>query len=117
MKSFLISVCVVVIIFASVIVNSFLVKHSTVELIEKVSSLDDNYESYDSLVKLWGDKSFLLNISASAKETDKIEDMISAIGSHYKTADFSGFEEKKSLLINYIRLIQSHEKINIENII
>ena len=43
--------------------------------------------------------------------------MLAAIGSLYKSNDFLSLEEKKSLLINYIRLIANHEKIGAENIL
>ena len=117
MKEFIISICIVLLIFAITFVNSFFVKKDTKELIDKVSSLNMHYESYRELENSWNEKSNFISLSSSTKETDKIEDMLSAIESHYKTGDFSGLEEKKSLLINYIKLISNHEKVNIENII
>ncbi|MBR2024642.1 MAG: DUF4363 family protein [Clostridia bacterium] len=117
MKGFIISVCIMVFILVLVIINSIYVTNITCELVEKIESLDSSYETYNALLNLWDKNSFAIQLSSSTKETDKIEDMISAIGSLYKTGDFSGFEEKKSLLVNYIRLIKSHEKISLENII
>lgn len=117
MKEFIISICIVLLIFTTTFANSFFVKKDTKELIDKVSSLNVHYESYRELENLWNKKSDFISLSSSTKETDKIEDMLSAIGSHYKTGDFSGLEEKKSLLINYIKLISNHERVNIENII
>ena len=117
MKGFIISCVIIIFIFTAVIINSFCVKNVINDLVEKVELIDTNYDSYKSLVDLWEKNSFLLKISSSTKETDKIDDMLSAIKSHYKTGDFSSLEEKKSLLINYMRLIEEHERINIDNLI
>lgn len=117
MKGFIISCLVIVFVFTLVIINSFCVINVINDLIEKVETIDTNYESYKNLVDLWDKNSFLLKISSSTKETDKIDDMLSAIMSLYKTGDFSSLEEKKSLLINYMRLIKEHERINIDNFI
>ena len=117
MKAFIISICIVILIFSATFVNSFFVKKVTENLIEKVSFLNEDYESFDNLKGFWNKKSSFICLSSSTKETDKIEDMLSAIESLYKTDDFLGLEEKKSLLINYIRLISNHERVNIENII
>ena len=117
MKIFVICVCVVALMIGTVTVNSIFVNRIANELTESVESLDTSKESYDKLVELWDKNSSFLCLSASTKETDKIEDMIAAIGSVYKTQDFSGLEEKKSLLINYIRLINNHERVTVSNII
>ncbi len=117
MKVFIICVCVVALIIGAVTANSIYVTRVTDELIQCVELLDTNKESYDKLVNLWDKNSSILCLSSSTKETDKIEDMIAAIGSLYKSQDFLGLEEKKSLLINYIRLISNHEKVTIENIV
>ena len=117
MKAFIVSICLVVLIFTSTFVNSFFVKKFANELIEKATFLNEDYESFKNLESLWNKKSSFISLSSSTKETDKIEDMLSAIESLYKADDFSGLEEKKSLLINYIKLIFNHERVNIENII
>lgn len=117
MKGFIISCLIIALVFALVIVNSFFVKFVINDLVDKVETVDSSYESYKRLLDLWEKNSFLLKISSSTKETDKIDDMLSAIGSLYKTGDFSSLEEKKSLLINYMRLIEEHERINIDNLI
>ena len=117
MKGFIISCMIIAFVFTAVIINSFCVKNVINDLVEKVESVDTNYDSYKSLVGLWEKSNFLLKVSSSTKETDKIDDMLSAIKSLYKTGDFSSLEEKKSLLINYMRLIEGHEKINFDNLI
>ena len=117
MKEFIICVCIIALILVLVIVNSIYTKNVTNKLIEGVNALSENYDNYESLKKLWDKNLFWIGLSSSTKETDKIEDMLAAIGSLYKSNDFLGLEEKKSLLINYIRLIGNHEKLNIENII
>ena len=117
MKGFIISCFIIILVFALVIINSLCVNNVTNKLIQKVETLDTSYESYLSLENLWKKNSFLLKISSSTKETDKIDDVLSTIESLYKIGDFSSLEEKKSLLINYIRLIKEHEKVSFDNLI
>ncbi len=118
MKGFIFSVCIIAFIFILVALNSVYVKRITGSLIDKIETL--NYNSYDvmkEIRELWDKNSFVIGISSSTKETDKIEDMLASLESMYRKSSFLGLEEKKSLLINYIKLIQSHEKLSIENIL
>ena len=117
MRVFIICVCVVAVLIGLVTVNSILVRGITDELIQCVEALDTSSQNYDKLVQLWDKSCSFISLTSSTKETDKIEDMLAAIGSMYKVQDFLGLEEKKSLLINYIRLISNHERVNVENII
>lgn len=118
MKGFIISICVIVVIFGLVIANSLYTLNVTNTLIDKINSLNsDNYILMEEIQELWDKNSFLLGLSSSTKETDKIEDMLATIEAIYKTGEFLGLEEKKAILINYIKLINTHEKISIENIL
>ena len=118
MKYFVICLCVVLLIFGLVTVNSFYVRKITDELCKRVDLLRSyEFDTYKMLADLWDKSKLFIGLTSSTKETDKIEDMLSSIASAYKTNDFYSLEEKKSLLINYIRLIGNHEKLNIENII
>ena len=117
MRVFIICVCVVAVLIGLVTVNSILVSGIADELIQCVEALDTSSQNYDKLVQLWDKNCSFISLTSSTKETDKIEDMLAAIGSMYKAQDFLGLEEKKSLLINYIRLISNHERVNVENII
>ncbi len=117
MKEFIICLCIIALILIVVIINSVYTKNVTSKLIEGVKLLNEDYDKYESLTKLWDKNIFWIGLSSSTKETDKIEDMLSAIASLYKIGDFSTLEEKKSLLINYIELISDHERVSIDNII
>lgn len=117
MKEFIICLCIIALILIVVIINSVYTKNVTSKLIEGVKLLNEDYDNYESLTKLWDKNIFWIGLSSSTKETDKIEDMLSALASLYKIGDFSTLEEKKSLLINYIELISDHERVSIDNII
>ena len=118
MKHFIVCLCVALLIFGLVTVNSFYVRKITDELCRQANLLKSyDFDSYKRLYDSWDKYKLFIGLSSSTKETDKIEDMLASIGSLYKINEFSTIEEKKSLLINYIRLIGNHEKLNIENII
>lgn len=117
MKEFIICLCIIALILIVVIINSVYTKNVTSKLIEGVKLLNEDYDNYESLTQLWDKNIFWIGLSSSTKETDKIEDMLAAIGSLYRSNDLLGLEEKKSLLINYIRLIANHEKIGVENML
>lgn len=117
MKRFIACICIVAFIFGVIIVNSFFVRRALGDIIDAVDMLNEDFKSYERLKELWEKSRFLIGLSASAKETDKIDDMLSAIASLYKIGDFSTLEEKKALLINYIELISDHERVSIDNII
>ena len=117
MNRFSACICIVAFIFGVIIVNSFFVRRALGDIIDAVDMLNEDFKSYERLKELWEKSRFLIGLSASAKETDKIEDMLSAIASLYKIGDFSTLEEKKALLINYIELISDHERVSIDNII
>ncbi len=118
MKGFIISVCIIAVIFALIIVNSIYIINVTDNLIDKVNLLDSNsYIVMKEIMELWEKNSFIICLSSSTKETDKIEDMLSALEAMYEAGSFLGLDEKKALLINYIRLINTHEKVSIDNIL
>lgn len=118
MKGFIVSICIVAVISGLVIANSLFTLNITEKLIDKIDLLTfDNYILMEEIQELWDKNSFFIGLSSSTKETDKIEDMLSSLESMYESRDFLGLEEKKALLINYIRLINSHEKVSLENIL
>ena len=118
MKGFIISICVVALIFALVIVNSLYTLNATNALIDKINLLNSSSHSLmEEIQKLWDKSSVVLCLSSSTKETDKIDDMLSALSAMYKSNELLGLEEKKALLINYIELINTHERLTLENIL
>lgn len=118
MKGFIFSVCVIFVILILVIMNSLYTLNVANTLIEKISLLDsDNYIIMKEVLDYWDKKAPILCLSSSTKETDKIEDMLAAMESMYKTGEFLGLEEKKALLTNYIKLIKTHERVTLENIL
>lgn len=118
MKGFIISICIIAVIIGLVVANSFYTLKVTEHLIDKINLLDsNNYILMKEIQEKWDKSSFFIGLSSSAKETDKIEDMLSSMEAMYNTGEFLGLEEKKSLLINYIKLINSHERVSLENIL
>ena len=118
MKGFVISICIVIIIFSLVGVNSFYVKRVMENLKKSVDELKpQDHALMSEVTTLWKKNKFFICLSSSTKETDKIDDMISALEAMYEHDSFLGLEEKKALLINYISLISSHERLSLENII
>jgi len=118
MKGFIISICVIAVILCLVIANSLITLNITENLINKIDLLSsDNYILMKEIQEIWEKSSFFIGLSSSTKETDKVTDMLSSIDAMYNSNEFFGLEEKKALLINYIRLIKSHEKVNLENIL
>ena len=118
MKGFIVSICIIAVISGLVITNSFFTLNLTEKLVQKIDLLtSDNYIIMKEIQEQWYKSRFFLGLSSSTKETDKIDDMLASLEAMYKSNDFSGLEEKKSLLINYIKLINSHERVNLENIL
>ena len=118
MKGFIISVCVIAVILGLVIANSLYTLNVTNTLIDKINLLNsNNYMLMKEILDFWDKNAPILCLSSSTKETDKIEDMLATLEAMYEAGDFLGLEEKKALLINYIKLINTHEKISIENIL
>lgn len=118
MKGFIFSLCIIIVIFALVIANSLYTLNVTETLIDKINFLTPESDTLMHEIRtLWDKNSFILGLSSSTKETDRIEDMLSTLEVMYRSNTFSGLEEKKALLTNYIRLINMHERLNIENLI
>ncbi|MBO5356532.1 MAG: hypothetical protein J6A95_02080 [Clostridia bacterium] len=118
MKGFIISICVIALIFGLVFFNSLYVLRITDNLIGMVDSLDsNNYIIMNEILDFWDNNSFIIQLSSSTKETDKIDDMLASLEAMYESDSFLGLEEKKALLINYIKLINSHEKVSFDNIL
>ena len=118
MKGFVISICIVAIIFSLVAANSFCVRNVMDNLVKSVELLTPQDDTQmTEVLKLWNKNKFFICLSSSTKETDKIDDIISVLEAMYEHNSFLGLEEKKALLINYISLISSHERLSLENIV
>ena len=103
MKGLIISICVIAIILGLVIANSLYTLNVTNTLIDKTNQIDsDDYISMNELLEYWKKHAPIICLSSSTKETDRIEDMLTALDTMYKSNNFLGLEEKKALLINYI---------------
>jgi hypothetical protein len=60
-----------------IIINSSFVRGALDDITTAVNMLNEDFKSYEKLNALWEKSRFLIGLSASAKETDKIEDMLS----------------------------------------
>ncbi len=118
MKSFIFSICALTVLVILIIINSFYVSNVADNLINKVENLSyDSINEIEELKTLWDKKSFLISLSSSDKEIDRIDEAISILEKKSENQIQADFEETKVYLIKYIELIKEHEKITINNLL
>ncbi len=117
MKAFIISLSIVLVIFALTVINSIYVHNTTNKLIEEAQNLKVENDSVEQFYKLWEETQFAIRLSSSHDETHKIDEVLGVLSAKAKEGDPSGFCEERALLVEYLKQIQEDEKISLDSII
>ena len=117
MKAFVISLIVLLFIFALTITNAIYVNNVTDFLIDSAKRLDITSGSVDEYIENWEQAQSFIKISSSHKETHRIDEALKELkiaASHGTEADF---EEDRILLIEYLTQIKDDETVTWDSII
>ena len=117
MKAFVISTIVLILILLLAIFNSIYIYNVTNSLIAEADELSINDESVKEYKKRWETLQPFIKITSSHKETHRIDEVLGVLAAKAKGKISSGFEEEKSLLIEYLIQIQEDERVTFDSII
>ncbi|MBQ8145454.1 MAG: hypothetical protein IJ039_01595 [Clostridia bacterium] len=117
MKAFIISTVALTLILFLAVFNSIFIYNVTNSLIEDAQGLSIDNNSVSEYAERWEDLQPLIKISSSHKETHRIDEVIGVLKAKTEHQISSGFEEEKSLLIEYLIQIQEDEKVTFDSII
>lgn len=117
MKSFIVSLCALALILIVIFLNSYHINNISNKMIKEASELEfDNINKINKLSDYFESNIFIISLSCSDKEIDRIQESITILKSKAENKNDSGFDEQKNLLIKYISRIQEHEKLSLDNI-
>lgn len=117
MKAFVISLIVIVGIFALTIANSILINNVTSVLIEQASALELGDGSIEQFSNLWYKKQIIIRMTSSHEETHKIDEVLSILDAKDKEGNCADLQEERALLVEYLLQIKEDETITFDNII
>ncbi len=117
MKAFIISLSIIILIFALTIVNSIYVGNATDFLIKEAKKLNASDGSVDTFLTLWESKQIIIRLSSSHEETHKIDEALAILKAKAQAKEENGFSEYKALLVEYLEQIHEDETITFDNII
>lgn len=118
MKSFIISLCAVMLLVGMVIINGIFVGNVTNELLDEAENLTpESEEEFSSLYEYWKKNEGIICFSVSHKDVDNVNIALSVLKEKYENGDMAGFYEYKSLLSSYIEEIKNKERVHIHNIL
>ena len=117
MKSFIISISVLLCLIGSTIGNAIYISNVTDSLLKEASEIEAREESVAEFATLWEKHKPFIKISSSFEETNRIDEAIVILKEKAKTNSIYGFYEERGLLVEYITKIQRDEQINLDNII
>ena len=117
MKAFILSLSIVIAIFALTIINSIHVSHSTDILINEASSISLDAKSTSRFEEIWKKRQIIIRISSSHEEIHKIDEMLSVLKAKAENGISEGFYEERSLLVEYLVQIQEDEEVSFDSII
>lgn len=117
MKSFIISLAVVISIFLLTIFNSIYINEAIDELTVSASKLTPTESSINQLISQWDKVGFAIRLSSSHKETHRIDEALEVLLAKVKSDTVAGFYEERALLIEYLHQIKEDESVSFESII
>lgn len=117
MKAFIISICTLSILFAFTVLNGIYINKVTAKLMYEAEKIELNPGSVNEFSNMWRKYQFIINISSSHKETHRIDEGISILKKKASANISEGFEEEKTLLIEYFFQIGTDERVSIGSII
>ena len=119
MRSFIISLSALIVLFVFVFLNSFFVSKFSSEMKEMVDKIED-VDSTEQILEIcdaWEKRKFFISLSVPHKQTDEVEKMLSILLEKSLHKAENEFFETKALLVNAISEISNHGAINLDNIL
>ncbi|MBO5212907.1 MAG: hypothetical protein J6B60_05130 [Clostridia bacterium] len=118
MKSFIISLIAILLLFSGVIINSFLVKSICEDLKDEITTINSVFDGdkIDEIVKLWDKNKFFISLSVPHKQTDDVEKNLLLLDEKSNILNPIDFYETKALLLNCVEELANHGALNADNI-
>lgn len=117
MKAFLISSCLIILIFSLTIFNGIYIINVTNSLIKEAESLTLDIKSIEKFHLCWRKHQSLIKLSSSHKETHRIDELLCVMQENAKANIYNNFYEDRALLIEYLKQIQEDETVSFDSII
>ena len=118
MKSFVISIVAVLILFLGVILKSLYVRNICERLEDDINDIEGIFssEKVDEVIRLWDENKFLISLSVPHKQTDDVEKNLILLKEKTKILNPIDFYETKALLLNSVNELSNHGAISADNI-
>ena len=119
MKSFIISIITLTIVFGVIIWNFFYINNIYVSMTESVNELrrpDASLKDAEKLYKYWKDKSILIALSVPHRISDEIEKNLIILIGKLSEDSHNGFEEAILLALNSLEEMKVHAGISVDSI-
>lgn len=126
MKSLIATLFITLIIFGTVLWNSFYINTLIKDLNEILLSLPDvqnntlpetpNYQIY-ALQKKWKDNLNKVSFSTEKRMVTEISQTINSLACYYENGDIGEYQNTKQKLFSQLEELQSHERIQLMNIL
>ena len=117
MKAFILSISIIIAIFALTIINSIHVSRSTDILIKEASAIDIDTKSTKRFEEIWKKRQIIIRISSSHEEIHKLDEALSVLKAKAENGISEGFFEERALLVEYLIEIQEDEIVTFDSII
>ena len=119
MKSFVISIVTLLLVFGVIIWNFFYINNIYAYMSEVVTELHQDEESkikVEELWKSWKKKSVLIALSVPHRISDELERNLTILKSRVQEGSKSDFLEAKELLLNSIEEMRIHAGASLDSI-
>ena len=116
MKSFIVSISVILCLIGLTIGNAIYIDNVTSALLSEADILEVQGESTVHFSEQWEKHKPFIKISSSFEEVNRIDEAISVLLVKSKQNEAHGFYEEKALLIDYLTKIQMDETVSLDNI-
>ena len=115
MKSFLISLGVLLCVIALIIVNCIYINGVTDKLAKATENLTQG-TGIDELCAIWEHEKFAVCLSTTHRATDDVEKYIQILKTKVENSSFDDFEEHKKMLLIAIEEIKKTEEVSLNAI-
>lgn len=118
MKSFVISLCALLVVIGAIVGNSIYIGKVTGELGDMISEITpSDEEKLSEAQEHWEKNEHIICIFVSHKDIDNVNIAFGVLEEKIKNDDGGGFYEYLALLKKYIEEIGNKERFHIDNII
>lgn len=118
MKILTISFSTLILVFALVVWNFFLINNIYEYMTKEVTALkEDSYESIASLIQYWNKKRILISLSIPHRVSDELEKNLIIMKAKIEHQSIYEFEEARYSLLNSLEEMKVHAGISLDTVL